>query len=312
MKIPPKFVSSEELRYTRDWLREAEIYHTIGTHTINVPSTKTSYVNQEVCQYWPNLQNQNERMTPGQAARTELLREYPLIKKVGWRGPMIKLLDKRVPLLYTGPSKGDQYIYVDLDGAYWQIYRRLWLDTSWPGGYYGNYPLVHVADRLKKWKAARNALIGISRMRTITGVRGRQRTTLHVKNKFLSPPLWATVIDCLHWVAQIAIACECIYIHTDGYMFNKPDMADNFMIVLASLGFLFSVRTSGPGDVRGWCVYKIGEKSTKPYLLGLNHTEKEFTNVQQEQTVEWSRYWRNLGNIVLSGRLHRPRNKARR
>lgn len=305
-----KFVHEDDLRHIRRELVQEETFFTASAHTISVPALQTSYTNSKVVEPWPDLQDQVVPMTPGQAARTELLREYPDLEKVGWRGTAIRLLDKRVPLHYSGTARGEM-IYIDLVGAYTQIYSRLWLDTPYPFGYYGRYPLRYVAGRLGEWKAARNAVVGLSRMRTIVGVRGGKTTILQISNRFLAPGLWGTVMDWLHWVAGIALDCGCFYCHTDGYLFKDMHKADDFMTVLSLLGIDYSIRGQGDGHVSGWNSYKVGKKLTKSYELGLNQSHKEFSNVKR-QSNKWGKYWRNIDRIIQFGELRGPSDPAGR
>lgn len=294
------FITGNELRQIGSTLKRDGIYHIAGTHSISVPSSKQKYTDRAAVKNWPDEDGQYRLMTPGEAARNELKRAFPDLKRVGWNKHHISLFDKRVPLHYSGPATGDM-MYIDLDGAYHQIYRRLWLDTPWPCGYYGRYPMKNVADGLKEWKAARNAVIGICRSRSVVGIKGSKRYNLSVKNDYLSPKLWASVQDLLHLVAGVALSCGAIYINTDGYVF--PDsQADNpiwFIEWLTKMDFAFSIRDTGPGEILGWNNYRINRAETKAHKLKLKPYSKEFSNVETK-SKRWSQYWRKLGLIVRS------------
>lgn len=298
------YVTGLEIRHVMSQLMNQGTYFIAGPHSIYVPAGKRKYVDKSVCRDWPDLENQIRLMTPGEAVRTELMREWPDLKKVGWVGPMVNLFDVRSPMVYCGPHVG-KMIYIDLDGAYSQIYEKLWLDTNYPRAYYGRFPLWDVAQRLKIWKGARNSLIGIVRSREGVAYRGRKRISLKFKNKYLSPGLWATVQAVLHMVMSKALDCGAIYGNVDGFIFPYTDWAgaDEFTFWLASSGFRWSVRAQGEGEIVSWNNYRIGEIATKANKLGLIHKSKGFSNVNTKNQGRWARYWDGLGKIAEANEL---------
>ncbi|KKM92184.1 hypothetical protein LCGC14_1221030 [marine sediment metagenome] len=298
-----RVISARELRTVMDHLKRQSIYHTLGSSSIYVPSTQTKYMDKAVCRPWENWEGDRVMMMPGEAARTELKRAFPDLERVGWNGPHISLFDARVPLYYEGPTVGE-YTYIDLKAAYWQLYRRLWLDVAYPCGVYGKYPLAGVAERLKDWKAARNALVGLVRSREVVGVKGTHRYTLATRNNFLSPCLWATVMSLLHWVAYEALSYGAVYINTDGYIFptSKLQQLDGFMQFLIDREINFEIRTSGKGEIVSWNNYQIGKFRTKSNELGLTARSKEFDSVKRT-TRNWGKYWQSIGAIYRANNL---------
>jgi hypothetical protein len=280
-------------------LRSQSIYYVCGASSIYVPSSQARYVDEKVCKPWPDIRGQVRMMTPGEGARVELMREWPLLKRVGWSGKSISLLDWRSPLYYTGPWVGDA-MHIDLDGAYNQIYRRLWLDTSFPRGYYGRYALRDVAQRLKPWKAARNSIVGLSRSREGVAYRGQKRIKLKMKNRYLSPGLWATVQAILHMVMGQAIKFGAIYGNVDGYIIPLTDWSfvEEFTEWLSDLGFRWSIRSHGEAEVVSWNNYIVGGNATKAYKLNLKHKSRSFSNVDTRDFQRWGTYWQNCGRIA--------------
>lgn len=280
-------------------LQREGTYFVGGTSSIWVPKGRLKYIDKSVCNHWPDLDGQTRLMTPGEACRTELQREWPDLKKVGWHRGMQSLFDKRSPLHYTGPFSG-RMVYIDLVAAYSQIYEKLWLDTSYPRGYFGRYPLAGVAGRLKDWKQARNSLVGIVRSREMVAYRGTKRITIKMKNKYLSPGLWATVQGLLHWIANSALLFGAIYVNVDGYIF-KDDESDDWVHFMEWLGYRevrHTIRTAGMGEIVGWNNYVIGTSRTQANKLGLITKSKEFSNVNKnDDTYRWWKYWSNLSLI---------------
>lgn len=305
-------VNQDDFIVARTHLMSTGVFFIAGHSTISVPSSGIKYISERGLRLWPDDNGELVLLTPGEAARYELARCFPDLERVGWAGPAVKLFDKRVPMHYGGPVSSDSMIYIDLKSAYWQIYRLLWLDTSYPRGLYGRYPLFSLALKLANWKAARNAVIGICRSREIVGYRGHVRVKMSTRNKYLSPGLWATVVDILHWIAHQALAFGAVYVNTDGYLFDNLAGADDFMIWMAGQGLLFEVRSRGGGEVRGWNNYKVGNKATKVFTLNLHYYDKEFTNVQKQPEEKWERYWGQLQRIVRSTQGYSGRGDGRK
>ncbi len=290
------------MRRVMSHLQDEGTYFLAGTNSIYVPSGKRRYLDKSVCKPWPDLDGQTRLMPPGEAARTELLREWPHLKKVGWRPGQQVLFDWRSPMAYTGPYAG-YMIYVDLDAAYSQIYSKLWLDTSYPRGYYGRYPLAAVAERLKVWKVARNSLVGLVRSREGVAYRGTKRIRIKMQNRFLSPGLWATTQNILHWIAAKALDCGAIYLNVDGYIFPgvEWEFVEEFTTWLSGHGIKWSVRGEGLGEIVSWNNYQIGPLRTQAHRLGLTHNSKEFNNANITDRQLWARYWGNVRRIRSNG-----------
>ncbi|MCK5014672.1 MAG: hypothetical protein KAS66_12730 [Candidatus Omnitrophica bacterium] len=294
------FVTGQEIRQVMRHLQNEGTYFLGSTNSIYVPQGKLKYIDKSVCKNWPDLEGQIRLMPPGEAARTEMIREYPELKRVGWLPGHIKLLDQRSPLFYDGPQIG-KLIYIDLEAAYSQIYRNLWLDTPYPRGLGGQYPLATIAHRLKDWKIARNSVIGIARSTTLVAYRGTRRITVKTKNRFLAPGLWATVQSLLHWIACQAIECGAVYVNTDGYIFylDPPEFWLQFTEWLTGQGIAWSTRVEGKGEIVSWNNYQIGPFRTQSHKLNLTHKSRSFTNVRN-QVPKWAGYWSNIKRLQAS------------
>lgn len=306
IQVKPKqikrFVLPEgEFVRARDELVKSGTYFTAGHSSLYVPSLSTKYLNEKAVRHWLDLDGEIVAMTAGEAARTELERAFPLLKRVGWLSKEVSLFDARSPCHFTGQARGEM-IYVDLASAYYQIYKCLWLDTTYPRGLYGRFPLRDVGDALKHWKAARNGVIGIVRSRVLIGFRGHKRVEMQIQNKFLSPGLWATVQDTLHWIAREAISKGAIYVNTDGYLFPMDASGfEGFLSFLDDHNLKWKVRAQGDGRIKAWNSYKVGSFQTMPYKLKMssNNTNKEFTNVRPaSKTTKWGEYRKRVYRLV--------------
>lgn len=216
-------------------------------------------------------------MTPGEAARTELEREFPHVRKIGWPAKSITLLDWRWPMAYAGSQSGE-FVYTDLVGAYHQIYRRLWLDCAWPRGR-GTLTLRGIAGRLNQWKLARNSVIGIIRAREGAGYRGSVRYRLAMGNRFLSPHLWATVQGVLNEIAHRAIDNGAVYVNTDGYIHPVGSNVKSFQRWLDDIGLKYRT-LAGDGEIKGWGVYRVGERKTQHYANNATWKTAPFNTVR--------------------------------
>lgn len=253
------YVDAHQIQTIRLFLRDFNIWHIVGAQSISVPSLGAKIVLRSVCKPWLDLNGETVLMTPGEAARTELNRAFPDLKRVGWPGPMVKLFSRQVPLYFTGPVKRGELYYVDITGAYCQIYAGLWLDVCYPKGR-GFFPLQNVATSLADWKQARNSVVGVCRSRSATGQKGSRVQRLATTNKFLSPGLWATVTDVLQSFASIAVQSGgCVYYNTDGAIFTDEHSFDFFTACLGAWGIAYHTER-GPGEIRGWGNYEVGGK----------------------------------------------------
>jgi len=192
--------------------------------------------------------------------------------------------------------------YIDLDAAYSQVYEKLWLDTSFPRSYYGRFPLADVAKRLEVWKAARNSLVGLTRSRQAVAYKNGKRITINMKNKYLSPGLWATVQSVLHMVASKAIELNALYVNTDGYIFgdNTDEFRDIFLTWLSENGFRWSIRNSGLGEIQSWNNYRVGTARTQSNKLNLKSSSRSFSNVHTSDQEKWLKYWRGVQRVSAS------------
>lgn len=283
MTTPKRFyLGHNEFRFMRMFLQHREIYFIAGTNSLFIPSRQEKYVQFDrpdgtrVCREWPNSKGEKELLTPGEAARSELARTFPGLRRVGWMAASIKLFDWRWPMLYQGPFAG-RGAYIDLSGAYHQLYSRLWLDTAFPCGY-GTLSLSGIADNLKEWKAARNSLVGVTAARQTMGVRGYKSFPLHTKNAYLSPGLWATIQAILNELAFFAEKCGARYIATDGYIFDDLLKAEHFEEVLYDSGLRYR-KATGRIDVKGWGSYAVGKKATETYKRAITRESKGFRSI---------------------------------
>lgn len=296
-RSPPERLLLTESDFTnvRSGLIDSKVFFIAGTCTMYVSAINTKYLIKKACKLWPDQDGNLVYMPPGEAARAELDRAFPNIKRVGWSRGHAILFDKRPPIKHSGEAHGHM-VYVDLVGAYHQIYRHLWLDAPYPRAVNGHYPLWAVARRLEEWKVARNSVIGVTRNRHVVAMRGTRRISLSVKNPYLSPFLWATVQGILHWIAGVAVTMGAIYVNTDGYVFLGSDSSDAFIRFLIDHRLSSTVRAAGEGHIRGWNCYKIGERETTSYEKSQQFTyTKEFDHVEGDR--RWSNYWATVRGI---------------
>jgi len=295
-QIERVYLGHEAFRLVRTVLQGREIYYVAGTNSMFVPTQKTKYVmmtrpdGYKICRQWTDENGEVYDHTPGEAARVELKKAFPGLRRVGWQSEHVRLFDWRWPMLFTGPYRGPGS-YIDLKGAYWQIYRRLWLDTCFPCGY-GSLNLEPVAKALADWKGARNSVIGICAARQAIGVKGFRTVVLNTKNPYLSPGLWATIQAVLNELAYLAEKLGSIYIATDGYIFPEKQQACLFEECLFDLGFVWR-RIDDEVSIQNWGVYKVGDKETKAHSQNNGAVGKPFRAIrifdtrQPERLLAW-------------------------
>lgn len=269
MMRPKRFYMPHSgFRFLRTFLQMRGIYFIAGTNSMFVPSRNEKYLQYnrpdgtKVCRSWTDENGETYEMTPGEAARAELKKAFPGLRRVGWQSDHIRLFDWRWPMKYSGPSVGSG-AYIDLKGAYHQLYSRLWLDTFFPCGY-GTLHLGAIAEKLQEWKGARNSLIGITAAREAIGVKGYETIRLQTNNPYLSPGLWATIQAILNELAFVADRLGAIYIATDGYIFPSLLMAEHFEEYLYDFGLKYR-KSTGKYEIKGWGAYSVQGKKTQTF-----------------------------------------------
>lgn len=261
MTVKRVIVSRENMGAVKQSLVAANIYFTCGTSSIFCPTLQTKWIIDEgLVNYYGTL------LTAGEIAKQELDRAFPHLKRVGWQRREVRLFDKRWPAFCTDEHKG-RFVYTDLKAAYWQIYRWLYLDVVWPGGI-GEKSLWELADRLEFFKTARNAVIGIIRSREIVGVKGPKSWSMRASNKYLSPGLWAMVMDILHEAAHKAKETGAVYCMVDGWFHPVESDWKRFHKWLR--GWNLDFRSDiYEGHILGWGSWHMeGFKTTTPYKVG--------------------------------------------
>lgn len=277
MKLLKLVVSKDDMNKHRKQLFKEGVFHIRSNHSTYIPSRRQKIMLDKVTKDWLDLDGVFVPMTPGEAARTELKREFPGLKRVGWRGADVKLFDWRWPMFFKRKCNSHG-VYIDLVSAYLQIYEKIWLDITFPGGF-GTLDLFPVARRLEKWKLARNAVIGMVSSRRSSATKDGKYLSISTQNNFLSPHLWASVQACLHELALLAEYHGAVYCMTDGYLFENGGDAEEFEIALLMLGINYR-KITGHVDVRGWQSWSMeGVKSTHLYRIG-SDGGKPFSNLK--------------------------------
>lgn len=288
MKTPKRiFLEHDKFRFLRLFLQHRAIYFVSGTYSLFVPSRREKYImfnrpdGSHVCQNWTTSDGELQLLTPSEAARAELKKSFPSLKRTGWQPQHVSLFDWRWPMMFSGPSLGEG-VYLDLKGAYHQLYKRLWLDVAFPCGY-GTLSLAGVAENLREWKSARNSVIGCISARETLGVKGFQSYHLSTRNQFLAPHLWATIQAILNELAFRAEQLGAIYIATDGYIFPVKSRFEEFEELLIDCGLRYR-RVIADYDIKSWGSYKIGPKETEIYKRGLPTVDSGFRSINVYDT----------------------------
>lgn len=272
----------DELEQKKAELRAAEVYYIFGEHSIFVPKLATTFVDRSSLMQWPDIYGEYQPMTPGQAARMELRRAFPYVR-LRARKSDFTLLDIAPPMYFSGQRQGELW-YFDLVSAYWQLYRKLWLDVAWPRGT-GIFSLYNVARRLQDWKPARNSIVGISRSHSLTAMKNGKLVMVATYNPYFNPALWHTIQNVLHEIATYALYRGAIYIATDCYIFRNLPRALEFRRFLEDYHLVYRLE-QGDGHIRGWGSYKVGSRATKRTI----DTDRKINNIvkmKERTTLEW-------------------------
>lgn len=221
-------------------------------------------------------------------------RPYPLhglartyLKTIHWMqgGEEPRICDSELfchvaPLYFNRPVSGE-LVAIDLDAAYWQIYRVASLDLFYDGTGYphnGHVKFLGSAD-LEPHKLLRNSVIGACRADTRTeSVFGAMRR-VSIGNRWQRPDLWAYIMDTLEAVAwDMRNLFGAVHVHTDGYILPHRDLAQDAIEYLQREWHLAaSVRAEGEGIVQGLGSWSIADevrgRDDDDELEGVPHIE---------------------------------------
>lgn len=297
-----KLVSKSELDDIITFHKMKGHYIVAGSQSIFVRNTNTKYIDVKHCQTWPDLNGELVPMTSGEIVRTEVRREHPdkPIRKHYKSDAM--LLDTAPPMVYLETWKG-YGCHIDLTAAYWNIYKFLTLDFSYPRSM-GRYHLGKIAERLKDNKKARNSIIGMSRGGEATTWRGYNRGSVRISSPLYCPDLWHFVMCIMNELALIAVGCGAIYVNTDGYIFKEGGQVNFFKRMLALADLPYRVGW-GDVDIKGWNAYKSPERErgTQWYNMPDYHYGKNeiLFNIliDRRQFNDWRKFPKNLEYFIL-------------
>jgi hypothetical protein len=207
--------------------------------------------------------------TAGEVARDYLDWKYPeRLHATGRQAELLKA-HKSAPI-FCRPTVGEGYSYVDLKSAFWSIMCL----AGWDVDYFPDKWLVRGTPPkdfpLPNHKVARNCLASSGLPSPVRIWTGKKVVKQYRYNLHLNLGLWSVIMDTLHIIAEYALRCGAVYVHTDGYI--VPDAKVEQMIDFVSgLHLRASVKHSGFLILFGMGDWQIGAKKTKFFGRG-HHT----------------------------------------
>lgn len=224
-----------------------------AVNSIYIPELQTKIIDKSQCQMAYNpIYEYDELMLPAECARNWLKFLYPpyAIPK-NYNG-----ISQSVPNWYSGQFIKRELVYFDLIGAYYQLYKNLWLDFCEPGMIY-HYPLSEIADKLADWKAARNSLVGTLASSQICRMFGSEFDYLPSRGKsHYNPMILYFLNSLLTELANIALDLGACYIATDCHIFEYKRDWKKFIDVLNSYKLKYRC-ISGIGTIYKFKAYHI-------------------------------------------------------
>lgn len=282
----------KEFTKRNEWMRLA--YRGLGS--FYDVKNKIRYINKDNCEWFAiNPYNQPILMLPGEAARETILHYYPL----GYKQSK-QFNDTRIPapILFSGSTKLDSAVYIDIKSCYCQMYKKLYLDTQFPS-LTGTLPLRPIAEFFDDYsikiapskfaKRARNAVTGLLYSSRIMFYNGNEYFVKRVYGKLFNPLVWYSVNYMLHELANQAIRYGAIYIATDGYIFPSMSHWQLFSDLLDTLGLEFRCIT---GKCR---IVRFGGYTIRGYAIRDSEHSKT-TNLYRHWIEERLRLYRD--NVI--------------
>lgn len=278
------YLPADQFRYEykqfikrNDWMRLA--YRGLGS--FYDVKNQIRYLNEDACEWFAIATTEPELMLPGEAARKTIKHYY----HAGYT-QSIKYNDTRIPapIYFTGATKLDSAIYIDIKSCYCQMYKKLWLDTQFPS-LTGSLPLRPVAEFFDDYstkiapskfgKRARNAVTGILYSSRIMFYNGNEYFIKRIYGNLFNPLVWYSVNWMLHELANVAIGYGAIYIATDGYIFPSMSRWQLFSDLLDTLDLEFRC-------IAGKCrIVRFGGYSIRGYAIRDNEHSKT-TNLYRQ------------------------------
>lgn len=182
-------------------------------------------------------------------------------KRILWTMKSKPLLDIPHPL-YCNPSTTTRdLIYIDIKGAYYNIYRRMPFDIQFQGlRVYGGE--VWFVDFLPpdwgNFKEARNTMIGVMRSKVSSRVKDGKIKVSGNRNNYLAPCHWGFIAHLLHTIAHKAISLGAIYWNIDGAIFGDVNNALLFADYLTNIGLQSDIKARGYGRIYSIGNYQVG------------------------------------------------------
>jgi len=208
-------------------------------------------------------------------------------RRVPWQTWQLPDLRKRFPLYTVGHTAG-QFALVDIDDAFFNLYRWLALDVDYrPDGPdtrigIGRMRFVGHHDMLAAPKDVRRSTWGMTVKQSAPNeYRKGERYQLPGKayNRYLSPGLHSLLSDILHaWAAEAITRFGAVRVHTDSAVIPY-DQRDRFVAWCATdWGLPVHVAAEGTGEIAGLTWWQIGDRHTdtprparpEPHPLGVD------------------------------------------
>lgn len=194
--------------------------------------------------------------------------------RVPWTKDSLRWLKMPPPNYFRKVVSHHDLVYVDLDAAYFSLYKSTTLDMGFDPGRHshtGRLPWLDL-ENLALDKLVRNAIIGIVRSTSRTEARKGEVMTiptvvgnkeLKVKaNNMLAPGLWCYITHVLHHIAWDAVHDFGAFMWaTDGGILPREKGEAFAVYVKRTWGLDASVRATGPGVVRSLASWSVGDVS---------------------------------------------------
>jgi hypothetical protein len=270
------YLSCKGLKNLYKEFRENEIPFRIAKRGIansifSIPQ-QIKFINEEATKELPNpITGEIDKFLSGEYVKLSLKSIYPKFNQK----KLYKLYEANAPMWYCGKFTNQEMVYIDIKSCYYQLYRKLWLDTTEPFAKPPlQIPLKSLAEQLFFWKSARNSVLGYLASNSICIVRGSKWQYVNVQKSkdFFNPNLLGIVNLMLHEIATIALKNGCCYVNTDGYFFPKKTNYVEFMRYLDNLKIDYRA-IMGEGNI-----IKFGSYSIKGIALRGDEIEKSTKN----------------------------------
>jgi hypothetical protein len=226
-----------------------------------------------------NLEKPSINVDGTELIGTEISKYLILLNQTegGYRRETAELLEQTPPPLYANPVKLDRAVYVDIKSCYYSLLTKLWGIKYSRGRYLGTskergfYIPEQFKEILSEHKSIRNAIYGITRVRTrtkfIVDKSNINFTIEKSRNPLYYPDIGLSILDITQAIGTLAVfKFGAVYVAIDGFIIPEKKLI-SFIEFLHSLGLQAGIKAEGEVEIKNFYTYSFNTLTSKNWQI---------------------------------------------